>query len=221
MKDIRYFFLSNNSSKSVNQYLTKLNEMNIPAEVNDIILSTHDLITWLKKNDVSKTYLVGTQGMQEMLESINIQTRSENPEYVILGYDTEINYEKLTMASFHLHRGVKLVASHPDMVCPSPFGGLPDNGAFMALLEATTGVVPTHICGKPNPGMILHKIEELGLKPEKCAMIGDRLYTDIEMAKRAKVNGILVLSGEANMHDIEVSPQVPDLVVNSVNDLAR
>jgi HAD superfamily hydrolase (TIGR01450 family) len=221
MKDIRYFFLSNNSSKSVNQYLTKLNEMNIPAEVNDIILSTHDLITWLKKNDVSKTYLVGTQGMQEMLESINIQTRSENPEYVILGYDTEINYEKLSIASFHLHNGVELVASHPDMVCPSPFGGLPDNGAFWALFEVTTGVKPTHICGKPNPGMILHKIEELGLKPEKCAMIGDRLYTDIEMAKRAKVNGILVLSGEANMHDIEVSPQVPDLVVNSVNDLAR
>ena len=69
--------------------------------------------------------------------------------------------------------------------------------------------------------MILNKIEELGLKPEKCAMIGDRLYTDIEMAKRANVNGILVLSGEANMQDIEVSSQVPDLVVNSVNDLAR
>jgi len=221
MKDIRFFFLSNNSSKSVDQYLRKLNEMNIPAGVNDIILSTHDLITWLKKNEISETYLVGTQGMQGMLESVDIQTRSENPEYVVLGYDTEINYEKLTIASSHLHRGVKLVASHPDMVCPSPFGGLPDNGAFMALFEATTGVIPTHICGKPNPGMILNKIEELGLKPEKCAMIGDRLYTDIEMAKRANVNGILVLSGEANMQDIEVSSQAPDLVVNSVNDLAR
>ena len=221
MKDIRFFFLSNNSSKSVDQYLRKLNEMNIPAGVNDIILSTHDLITWLKKNEISETYLVGTQGMQGMLESVNIQTRSENPEYVVLGYDTEINYEKLTIASSHLHSGVKLVASHPDIVCPSPFGGLPDNGAFMALFEATTGVIPTHICGKPNPGMILNKIEELGLKPEKCAMIGDRLYTDIEMAKRANVNGILVLSGEANMQDIEASSQVPDLVVNSVNDLAR
>ena len=221
MKNIRFFFLSNNSSKSVDQYLVKLNEMNIPAEANDVILSTHDLITWLKKNDVSETYLVGTQGMQEMLESVNIKTRSDKPEYVVLGYDTEINYEKLSMASFHLHRGVKLVASHPDMVCPSPFGGLPDNGAFMALFEATTGVRPTHICGKPNPGMILHKIEELGLKTKKCAMIGDRLYTDIEMAKKANVNSILVLSGEANMQDIEASSQVPDLVVNSVNDLVR
>ena len=221
MKNIRFFFLSNNSSKSVNQYLAKLNAMNIPAEVDDVILSTHDLITWLKKNGVSETYLVGTSGMQEMLESANIKTKSDEPEYVVLGYDTEINYEKLSIASFHLHNGVKLVASHPDMVCPSPFGGLPDNGAFLALFEVTTGVKPTHICGKPNPGMILHKIEELGLKPEKCAMIGDRLYTDMEMAKRANVNGILVLSGEANRQDIELSSQVPDLVVNSVSELAR
>ena len=221
MKNIRFFFLSNNSSKSVNQYLVKLNAMNIPAEVDDVILSTHDLITWLKKNSVSETYLVGTSGMQEMLESANIKTKSDEPEYVVLGYDTEINYEKLSTASFHLHNGVELVASHPDMVCPSPFGGLPDNGAFMALFEVTTGVKPTHICGKPNPGMILHKIEELGLKPEKCAMIGDRLYTDMEMAKRANVNGILVLSGEANRQDIELSSQVPDLVVNSVSELAR
>ena len=221
MKNIRFFFLSNNSSKSVNQYLVKLNAMNIPAEVDDVILSTHDLITWLKKNDVAETYLVGTSGMQEMLESANIKTKSDEPEYVVLGYDTEINYEKLSIASFHLHNGVKLVASHPDMVCPSPFGGLPDNGAFLALFEVTTGVKPTHICGKPNPGMILHKIEELGLKPEKCAMIGDRLYTDMEMAKRANVNGILVLSGEANRQDIELSSQVPDLVVNSVSELAR
>tara|TARA_X000000368_G_scaffold231205_1_gene182600 strand:+ start:382 stop:1158 length:777 start_codon:yes stop_codon:yes gene_type:complete len=221
MKNIRFFFLSNNSSKSVNQYLTKLNAMNIPAEVDDVILSTHDLITWLKKNDVAETYLVGTSGMQEMLESANIKTKSDEPEYVVLGYDTEINYEKLSIASFHLHNGVKLVASHPDMVCPSPFGGLPDNGAFLALFEVTTGVKPIHICGKPNPGMILHKIEELGLKPEKCAMIGDRLYTDMEMARRANVNGILVLSGEANRQDIELSSQVPDLVVNSVSELAR
>ena len=80
----------------------------------------------------------------------------------------------------------------------------------MALFEATTGVILTHICGKPNPAMILHKIEELGLEPQRCAMIGDRLYTDIEMAKRANVNGILVLSGEATMEDIEVSSQDPD-----------
>ena len=162
-RGIRRFFLSNNSSKSVSQYLEKLTSMGIPANEQDILLSTHDLLSWLKKEGVTETYLVGTEGMREMLEEDGIRTRSLSPQYVVLGYDTEINYEKLSTASIHLHSGVPMVASHPDIVCPSPDGGLPDTGAYIDLFEATTGVRPIHICGKPNPGMILHKIEELSL----------------------------------------------------------
>ncbi|MFQ3343612.1 MAG: HAD-IIA family hydrolase [Candidatus Poseidoniales archaeon] len=220
-KKIQYFFLSNNSSKSVRQYVKKLENMGISAKKSDILLSTHDLISWLKSKNVSRSYLVGTEGMREMLESEGIGTKSDNPEYVIIGYDTEINYEKLSKASFHLHNGVKLVASHPDIVCPSPLGGLPDSGAYMALFEATTGVRPSHICGKPNPGMILHKIIELGFAPEECAMIGDRIYTDMEMAIRSNVNGILVLSGEATKEDLGKISKQPELVVSSVDELVR
>ena len=218
-RGIRRFFLSNNSSKSVSQYLEKLTSMGIPANEQDILLSTHDLLSWLKKEGVTETYLVGTEGMREMLEEDGIRTRSRSPQYVVLGYDTEINYEKLSTASIHLHSGVPMVASHPDIVCPSPDGGLPDTGAYIDLFEATTGVRPIHICGKPNPGMILHKIEELGLLPDNCAMVGDRLYTDIEMAERSGVHGILVLSGEATMSDASVASQKPSLVVDSVASL--
>ena len=218
-RGIRRFFLSNNSSKSVSQYLERLTSMGIPANEQDILLSTHDLLSWLKKEGVTETYLVGTEGMREMLEEDGIRTRSRSPQYVVLGYDTEINYEKLSTASIHLHSGVPMVASHPDIVCPSPDGGLPDTGAYIDLFEATTGVRPIHICGKPNPGMILHKIEELGLQPDNCAMVGDRLYTDIEMAERSGVHGILVLSGEATMSDASVASQKPSLVVDSVASL--
>ena len=218
-RGIRRFFLSNNSSKSVSQYLERLTSMGIPANEQDILLSTHDLLSWLKKEGVTETYLVGTEGMREMLEEDGIRTRSRSPQYVVLGYDTEINYEKLSTASIHLHSGVPMVASHPDIVCPSPDGGLPDTGAYIDLFEATTGVRPIHICGKPNPGMILHKIEELGLLPDNCAMVGDRLYTDIEMAERSGVHGILVLSGEATMSDASVASQKPSLVVDSVASL--
>ena len=218
-RGIRRFFLSNNSSKSVSQYLQKLTSMGIPANEQDILLSTHDLLSWLKKEGVTETYLVGTEGMREMLEEDGIRTRSQSHQYVVLGYDTEINYEKLSTASIHLHSGVPMVASHPDIVCPSPDGGLPDTGAYIDLFEATTGVRPIHICGKPNPGMILHKIEELGLLPDNCAMVGDRLYTDIEMAERSGVHGILVLSGEATMSDASVASQKPSLVVDSVASL--
>jgi 4-nitrophenyl phosphatase/NagD protein len=220
-RGIRRFFLSNNSSRSVEQYLAKLHGLGIPAEAADIMLSTHDLIAWLTDEGVSDTYLVGTEGMRAMLEGAGIETQSKTPEYVVLGYDTDITYDKLATASIHLHASVPLVASHPDIVCPSPDGGLPDSGAYMALFEATTGATPLHICGKPNAGMLLHKVVELGLEPSECAMIGDRLYTDIEMAARAGVRGVLVLSGEATADDARAAPQNPDLVVKSVDSLLR
>ena len=216
---IRRFFLSNNSSKSVSQYLEKLRGMGIVATEGEILLSTHDLISWLSNEGVVDTFLVGTEGMREMLESSGFSTASDNPEYVVLGYDTEINYDKLATSSIHLHNGVPMVASHPDMVCPSPDGGLPDTGAYMALFEATTGVGPKHVCGKPNKGMILHKIKEIGIQPSNCAMVGDRLYTDMEMADRAGVHGILVLSGEATREDLDLSNLKPSLVVDSVASL--
>jgi HAD superfamily hydrolase (TIGR01450 family) len=218
---VQRFFLSNNSSRSVDAYVEKLHNFGIPCTTGDVLLSTHDLLSWLSSNNITETYLVGTEGMRSMLEERGISTKSKSPQYVVLGYDTEITYEKLEIASILLHKGVPMVASHPDMVCPSPDGGLPDTGAYMALFEATTGVRPEHICGKPNPGMILHKVEELGLQPQQCAMVGDRLYTDIEMANRAGVKGVLVLSGEATLEDLKQSPQTPDLVVNSVDEMLR
>ena len=216
---IKRFFLSNNSSRSVKQYVTKLHGMDIPATEDDVLLSTHDLLSWLTDKGVKQTYLVGTEGMREMLEEVGIETRSTDPQYVVLGYDTEITYEKLSTASILMHRGVPMVVSHPDMVCPTPEGGLPDTGAYMALFEATTGKSASHVAGKPNAGMILHKVEELGLRPDECAMVGDRLYTDMEMADRAGVHGVLVLSGEATREDLEVAPQNPSLVVDSVAQL--
>ena len=211
---------SNDTRNAVGQYMEKLRGLGIDAHEGEVLLSNHDLIAWLTDKGVVDTFLVGTEGMRGMLEGSGFSTTSSEPEFVILGYDTEISYEKLSTASVHLHNGVPMVASHPDMVCPSPDGGLPDTGAYMALFEATTGVRPIHICGKPNKGMILHKIEELGLDPSNCAMVGDRLYTDMEMADRAGVHGILVLSGEATKEDLGRNDLVPSLVVDSVSSLA-
>ncbi len=222
---VRHYFLSNNSSRSVDQYVDKLAGFGIPATIDDVLLSTHDLISWLHGFDYDRVCLVGTEGMRKMLVDEGLTMDSENPEIVVLGYDTEITYDKIATASIHLHKGVPMVASHPDMVCPSPDGGLPDTGAYMAMFEATTGVRPIHVCGKPEPGMILHKIESLGLDPARCAMVGDRLYTDMAMATRAGVMGVLVLSGEATEDDVAALPkgaeQVPDLIVQSVDELLR
>ena len=224
-KGVKRYFLSNNSSRSVKQYVKKLQAFGIPAEEEDVLLSTHDLLSWLSANNITKTWLIGTEGMREMLEEKGIETESEEPQYVVLGYDTEISYNKISQASIFMHAGVQLVASHPDMVCPSPDGGLPDVGSYLAMLKVTTGVDPEHISGKPNAGMILHKIEALGLDPARCAMVGDRLYTDLAMATRAGCVGVLVLSGEATMDDVneleEGAEQQPTVIVKSVDELLR
>ena len=224
-KGVKRYFLSNNSSRSVKQYVKKLQAFGIPAEEEDVLLSTHDLLSWLGANNITKTWLIGTEGMREMLEEKGIETESEEPQYVVLGYDTEISYNKISQASIFMHAGVPLVASHQDMVCPSPDGGLPDVGAYLAMLKVTTGVDPEHISGKPNAGMILHKIEALGLDPARCAMVGDRLYTDLAMATRAGCVGVLVLSGEATMDDVneleEGAEQQPTVIVKSVDELLR
>ena len=212
--NIKCFFLSNNSSRSVKQYLSKLNNLGILAEENDVLLSTHDLINWLHNSEYKRIFLVGTEGMKEMLISNKIVMDENNPEIVVLGYDTEINYSKLSIASKHLHNGVPLVASHPDFVCPSPEGGIPDVGAYLALFDVTTGVKPLHICGKPNPSMLSNKIKELGLTNDEVGMVGDRIYTDMEMAKRCGCRSILVLSGETKTPEGDFS-----LIVDSVADL--
>jgi HAD superfamily hydrolase (TIGR01450 family) len=218
---VQRYFLSNNSSKSVEQYVAKLDAMGIPCDAEDVLLSTHDLLSWLAKEGVTKTWAIATKGMCQMMENVGISTRDDDPQYVVLGYDTEIDYNKISTGSIHMHKGVPLVASHPDMVCPSPDGGLPDVGAYLAMLKVTTGADPVHITGKPNPGMIMHKIEDLGLSPSECAMVGDRLYTDMEMAIQAGCVSVLVLSGEATRSDLAESGKDVNVVVESVNDLLR
>ena len=218
---VQRFFLSNNSSRSVEQYVAKLQKFGIPCKEEEVLLSTHDLLSWLNANNITRAYAIATKGMCDMLEAQGISTKDSNPQYVVLGYDTEINYEKLQTGSIHLHNGVPLVASHPDLVCPSPDGGLPDVGAYLALLKTTTGVDPVHISGKPNSSMILHKIKDLGLEPSQCAMVGDRLYTDMAMATAVGCISVLVLSGEATREDLSESGCVVDIVVDSVDELLR
>ena len=217
--EVKTIFLSNNSSKSVNEYVTKLNSMGINANADDILLSTHDCIRWLKMKRWTNVYCLGTKGMKEMMVENGIKCMEDGVDCVVLGYDTELTYEKLSKATSLIHKNIPLVATHPDIVCPSPDGGLPDVGAILKMIELTTGVQPTIITGKPRSEMILGRLEIEGVEPSKVAMIGDRLYTDMEMARSSGVLSVLVLSGEATKEDVDNYSWTPDFIVNSVEDI--
>ena len=111
-----------------------------------------------------------------------------------------------------------LIATNPDKVCPTDYGYIPDCGAMAALLYEAAGRMPKFI-GKPNAEMARMGMDKIGARPETTAMVGDRLYTDMAMARASGVASILVLSGETTSEDLEQAEEKPDFVFDSVREL--
>lgn len=218
-KGIYYYFLSNNSSRSKADYVKKLSQLGVQTEVDQILLSTDGVIEFLRDKEIKEVYVVGTQSMKDMFLDAGIQVTSPNPAYVVLGYDTELTYEKLRTSSLFLKDNVPLIATHPDLVCPTPEGPVPDVGAMLALYEKATDVKPERIFGKPNPEMITHVLKKHNLGPEAAVMIGDRIYTDMELAYRVSCDFILVLSGESKRSDLRNVTHTPALVVDTIGEI--
>ena len=214
-----FYFLSNNSSRSKSDYVKKLVSLGIAAGEDQIILSTDGVIEFLSKKKTSNIYVVGTKSMREMFTRAGFDVDSRSPSYVILGFDTELTYEKLKKAALFIQDGVKLIATHPDLVCPTQEGFVPDTGSMLALFEKATNTKPVKIFGKPNPEMIAHVLKKHGATPREAVMIGDRMYTDMELARRVSCDSILVLSGETTKEDLARIKERPTLVVESVAEL--
>jgi HAD superfamily hydrolase (TIGR01450 family) len=215
-RGIRAYFLSNNSSRSKTDYAARLTRLGIPTTEEDILLSTDGLIAFLKDRGATDIYAVGTRSMLEMMRHEGLQVDAPEPAFVVLGFDTELTYAKLRKAALFLQRGIELLATHPDLVCPTPEGPIPDVGAMLALFEKATGKRPRLIFGKPNAEMVSHILDRHGASPAEAVMIGDRIYTDMELARRVGCDSILVLSGEARREDLQGLPWEPSLVVENL-----
>jgi len=215
-KDVNYYFLTNNSSCSKKDYVKKLSNLGLAAREDQIILSTDGVIEFLLEKNIKEVYVVGTRSMKEEFIKSGIDVKSKSPAYVILGFDTELTYEKLKTAAFFLLNGVDLIATHPDLVCPTPEGPIPDAGSMLALFEKSTKKKPVKIFGKPNADMVNHIIKKHRVSPEEVVFIGDRIYTDMELAHRINCDFILVLSGETKKEDIEDLSEEPSLIVDDI-----
>lgn len=200
---IDFQFLSNNTSKSPVTYVKRLNSMGIPATLNQILTPITPLIHYLKRIGIKRAYLVGNTDfvtcMKERMPELT--NTAEGAEAVILAYDTELTYEKIkTSALLLLDKKVEFLATHPDFVCPTDAGPLPDIGSFIRMYEAATGRSPQRIFGKPCTEVlepVLSKYE----RKDVC-MVGDRLMTDKVLGENAGIDFILVLSGETTEADL-------------------
>ena len=226
-KSIGKTFLTNNSSKSRIDYQKKLKRLGIEAGLDEIYTSTLCTIEYLKEKEpsVKKLFILGTESMQKEVAEAGYQLvnqTAEKPDAVLVGFDTGLAYESLCKAAYWIRQGKPYFATHPDNMCPSDQPTwLVDCGAITACLESSTEVPPKKVLGKPSPRMLQGILQRYPLKKEELAMVGDRLYTDIEMARGAGIIGILVLSGETQKRDLKGSNVSPSLVLENVGELGR
>lgn len=225
---IGYTFLTNNSSKSVKDYVAHLSRMGIKAEASEFFTSTQATVSFLRSSrpELNRLFVLGTVSMQRELAAagydITADRADDEPDAVLAGFDTRLTFSRLCRAAWWIKQGKPYFASHPDYVCPtSEPTVLVDCGSVCAALHAATGRWPDAVPGKPDARMLTGLLERHGLKPAELAMAGDRLYTDIAMARRARVLGVLVLSGEATKADAERGRTKPDLIVEDVGEFGR
>jgi glycerol 3-phosphatase-2 len=209
--------LSNNSSKSKSEYVKLLQGYGIRVAESEIVLSSDGAISHILKMGMQRVFVLGTEALRRSVEAAGLQTTGDAFDCVLAGYDTELTYAKLKQASLLLqNEACRFFATHGDVVCPTVDGPIPDIGSMLSLIEKSTGRVADKIFGKPDKEMVQFLIERLGVNLEKVAFVGDRLYTDMAVARNVGAKFILVLSGETQRGDLDDEDDFPDLVLQSV-----
>lgn len=218
----QYVFITNNSSKSVEDYVQKVRAMGIKAEYENFYTSGQATAMYLKENYPNQVvYCMGTKSLIKELREAGIEVVTEVDEragVVLLGFDTENTSEKIRNTCIMLGRDVAYLATNPDLVCPVSFGYIPDCGSMSIMLKNATGKEPFFI-GKPEPIMVNCVLKKLNCKREDAVIVGDRLYTDIKTGANAQVDTICVLSGEASMEDILQGEVEPIYIFKSVKEI--
>ena len=223
---ITYSFLTNNPSKSIDDYLLKLKKMGINATEEEIYNTTIATIDYIKAHypSAKRLFLLGTPSMISQFEKAGFISTADDAEDVtdisVAAFDMTLNYSRLCRAAWWISQNIPYIATNPDKVCPTNEKTiLVDCGSICKCLESATGRTPDITLGKPDPNMLVGIQQQKNLKPEQIAMVGDRIYTDIAMAHNANAFGCLVLSGETTLEVAKAAPRQPDLIAENIKEL--
>ena len=225
---IGYSFLTNNPSKSVEDYLAALAQMGIHVGADRMYTTTIATIDYLRTHlpSARRLFLLGTPSMVRQFEAAGYESVADSPEErpdaLIVAFDKTLTYERLCRASWWAKEGVPYIATNPDRVCPTNEPTvLVDCGSICRCIEHATGRTPDITLGKPDARMLDGIKERYGLEADEIAMCGDRIYTDIAMAHNAGAFGVLVLSGETTAEVAAESTRQPDLTVPSLAEFGE
>lgn len=213
-------FLTNNSSKSAAAYADKLARLGVGERYRDVISSSHAAAHYCQRAFPGKKgYLLGNPVLREELLGMGLELTDRDADYVLVAFDTTLDYAKLCKVCDYIRAGKPYIATHHDLNCPTEDGFIPDAGAIMALIEASTGRKADVILGKPHEGIVREALERTGYSLGEMAIVGDRLYTDVATGVRHGMTGILVLSGETRLEDIASSDVKPDMTFGRLADM--
>ena len=221
----KYLFMTNNSSKSVEDYIKKLAKLGIPATREDFITSSQATAYYLKEHHWGQTlYVCGTRSLKKELEmeGFTVSDDISKTQCIVMGFDTELTFQKLHDVSYLLltQPDLPYIATNPDYVCPTEFGSVPDCGSVCDMIFNATGKRPI-VIGKPSPLMPQLAMSHTGFSREETAVVGDRIYTDVKSGLNAGITGILVLSGETTREILEASDVKPHLVLEDASEILR
>jgi len=213
-----YLFLTNNSSKDSQQYVEKFARLGLSVARDKILTSGEATAMHVSRQKPgARVYVVGTESLENEFRNQGFELTGEMPEFAILGFDTTMTYDKMWKLCDLVRAGVSYIATHPDYNCPTESGFMPDIGAMIAFVKASTGREPDLIVGKPNPLLTEYAAERTGIPVSAMCMIGDRLYTDIAMGIAAGIPTILVLSGETRSNnEVTASPFQPTYIFQNI-----
>lgn len=236
---IGYSFLTNNPSRSVADYLKKLEGLGIQADEGNMYTTSLAAIDYIKTHypSAKRLFMLGTPSMVSQFEKAGFEACADDPDDVpdvlVVAFDMTLEYSRLCRAAWWASQGVPYVATNPDRVCPTDQRTvLVDCGSLCRCIEHATGRRPDITLGKPDPNMLKGILDRHGLQPEEIAMVGDRIYTDTAMAHNAGAFGVLVLSGETTLEtaeavaeDVRTNPAPeffpPDLICRDIKELGE
>ena len=215
-----FMFLTNNSSHNAAFYVQKLAGMGLEIDRSRVMTSGEATCEKLHELYPGKrAFVLGNEFLRAEFAEAGIAVDDVDPEIVVIGFDTTLTYAKMQAVCDFVRAGLPYIATHPDFNCPTETGFMPDIGAIIAFIEASTGRRPDVIVGKPNTGIVEAVLRRTGLRVDELAMVGDRLYTDIETGLRSGMLSILVMSGETTRQMLAESETRPDLTFGRLSDM--
>ena len=215
---LNYSFLTNNPSAGIADYLAKLAKLGIEATREEMYTTSIATIDYIRTHypeamiaEFEKAGYVSTA-----------DSADDVPDAVVVAFDKTLQYDRLCRAAWWISQGLPYVATNPDRVCPTDQKVvLVDCGSICECLAHATGRRPDITLGKPDPNMLSGILGRFGYESDEVAMVGDRIYTDIEMAHNAGAFGVLVLSGETTLEVCDAAPKQPHLVCDSIEVLGE